>query len=107
MLFVSFAFISCKKSDFRHQSDFDKSYNKWVKFKETSGDSYRYTVSGRSLTGLGWQTVITVSEGKIVHRDFKYILPVRGWDGNIPAAEMEWTENENEINPRTPDLTGI
>ena len=98
LLFVSFAFTSCKKSDFRYQSDFEKSYKEWVKFKGASGNSYRYEVSGGSWVGLGWQTGITVSRGKIVLRDFKYILPVGGWDGNIPANEMEWTEIENEIN---------
>ncbi|MEO9209465.1 MAG: hypothetical protein ABI208_00110 [Ginsengibacter sp.] len=98
LLFVVFAFTSCKKSDFRYQSDFEKSYNEWVKFKGTSGNSYRYQVSGVSWSGMGWQTVITVGEGKVVQRYFKLSFPV-GWTGNIPDDDkVEWTENENQIN---------
>lgn len=103
LLFISLAFISCKKSDFRNQSDFEKSYNEWVKFKGTSGNSYRYTVSGGSWTGMGWQTVITVSEGNVVQRHFKLSFPV-GWTGNLPDDDkVEWTENENEINSHEPN----
>jgi len=97
LLFVSFAFTSCKKSDFRYQNDFEKSYKEWMSFKETSGNSYRYQVSGGSWTGIGWQTTITVREGKVVQRDFKYLIPDK-WQGNIPEDQKEWTENENEIN---------
>jgi hypothetical protein len=101
LLFVSFVFTSCKKSDFIHQSDFEKSYKEWLSFKKTSGNSYHYMVSGGSWTGMGWQTDITISEGKIVQRHFKLSFPV-GWTGSTPDAdEIEWTENENEINLHT------
>ncbi len=97
LLFIGAIFTSCKKSDINYEINFEKSYKEWLTFKETSGNSYRYVVSGGSWTDVGWQTIITVSDGKIIQRDFKLTLPV-GWAGNIPADEMEWTENENEIN---------
>jgi hypothetical protein len=97
-LFIGFLFASCKKSDFNYQSDFEKSYKEWIKFKGSSDNSYRYTVGGGSWVGLGWQTVITVNEGRVVQRYFKLSFPV-GWTGTVPNAnEIEWTENENEIN---------
>lgn len=103
LFFISLAFISCKKSDFRYQSDFEKSYNEWVKFKGVSGNSYQYQVSGVSWVGIGWQTDITVSKGKVVQRHFKLSFPV-GWTGSIPDDDkVEWTENENEINFHKPN----
>lgn len=100
LLFTGIIFTSCKKSNISHETSFEKSYKEWLSFKETSGNSYRYMVGGGSWTGLGWQTLITVNNGKIIKREFKYNLPV-GWQGNIPSDEMEWVENENEINSHT------
>lgn len=103
LLFITTLFVSCEKSDFNYQSNFEKSYKEWVKFKETSGNSYRYQISGGSWVGMGWQTDITVSEGKVVQRHFKLSFPV-GWTGSMPDADkMEWTENENEINSHEPN----
>jgi len=93
-------FISCKKENFENKKDLEKSYQQWLNFKTTSGNSYQYTVGGGSWTGIGWQTVITVNDGKVAKRDFKYILPA-DWNGNIPDDKKQWTENENEINSHT------
>ncbi|MEO6134832.1 MAG: hypothetical protein ABIP35_06745 [Ginsengibacter sp.] len=98
LLFIGAIFTSCKKSDINYEINFEKSYKEWLRLKETSVNSYRYVVSNGSWTGMGWQTTITVREGKVVQRDFKLSFPV-GWTGSIPGADkMEWTENENEIN---------
>ncbi|MEO8819763.1 MAG: hypothetical protein ABI267_07870 [Ginsengibacter sp.] len=98
LLCTSLAFTSCKKNDFSHQSDFEKSYNEWLKFKGTSANSYRYTVSGGSWSVIGWHTIITISEGEVVKRYYKLSFPA-GWTGTIPGDDTtEWTENENKIN---------
>lgn len=91
---------SCHKSDIRYENDFDKSYHQWLRFKDATGNSYRYKVVDGSWTGFGWQTVITVTKGKVTQRYFK-LTPPRDNTTVIPADKLEWTENENEINTHT------
>jgi len=95
LLFIGTLFASCDKSDMNYENSFEKSYDKWLSFKETSGNSYRYTVTGSTWVGPAWQTVITVTKGKITQRDFKF-TSTGGYD--VPQEALEWTENENEIN---------
>ena len=98
LLFMGTLSASCRKDDFRYQSDFENSFQKWLDFKEASGNSYRYRGSGGSWVGTGWETIITVSKGKVVQRYYKLSFPA-GWTGTIPGNdETEWTENESEIN---------
>ena len=97
LIFLFLAISSCKKSDLQYENEYDKSYKAWLSFKESSGNSYRYTVTGYSWTGISWQTTISVTNGKITRRAFKYTLPV-GSSVNIPPDALEWTEDENEIN---------
>ena len=93
LLAVGFIFYSCDKNDIEFKENFKDSKKVWLDFKKQSNDSYKYTTQGSSWTGNMWQTTITVSKGKIIKRDFKYI---RG--ENIPTNELEWTENERDIN---------
>ena len=97
---MSTLFIACHKSNISYENDFDKSYNEYLSFKKASGNSYRYMVIGASWTGFSWETMITVTDGKITQRYFKLTSP-RGYPANIPAGALEWTENENEINTHT------
>lgn len=96
LLLVSSLFFSCSSDDdLNHQNDFEKSQKAWLDFKESSNNSYKYVVYGGSVfTSYGWETTLTVSNGKIVQRDFKYT----GKTENIPSDKLEWTEKENEIN---------
>ena len=95
VLFISSLISSCESDDFDHQNDFENSHNAWLNFKESSNNSYKYLVLGGSVfTTYGWETTITVSNGIITQRDFKYTSEVE----NIPQDQLEWTENENEIN---------
>lgn len=96
LLLVSSLFFSCSSDDdLDHQNDFEKSQKEWLVFKESSDNSYKYVVYGGSVfTSYGWETTLTVSNGKIIQRDFKYT----GKTENIPADKLEWTEKENEIN---------
>jgi len=100
LLLMSTLFMSCHKSNINYEDDFDKSYKEWLSFKKASGNSYRYMVVEGSWTGFGWETIITVTDGKITQRYFK-LTPPGGNTANIPAGELEWTENGNEINTHT------
>jgi predicted ATP-binding protein involved in virulence len=95
-LLISTFIVSCSSNDdFNYQNDFENSQNAWFNFKESSNNSYKYVVSkGSVFTPYGWETTITVSNGVIIQRNFKYT----GNTEEIPDDELEWTENENEIN---------
>lgn len=97
MIFLALLFTGCKKEEISYKSDFEKSQTEWEKFKKTSGNSYQYSVERSSWVGMSFQTVITVNDGKVVQRKFKWIVP-KDWTPEIPAAQKEWTEGENEIN---------
>lgn len=96
LLFISSLIISCSSDDnLSYKDDFENSQTAWLNFKESSNNSYQYVVVGGSVfTTYVWQTTIRVSNGKIVSRNFKYL----GSPTNIPAEQLEWTENESEIN---------
>lgn len=100
LLLMSTMFVSCKKDKLSHEGDFEKSYREWQVFKEASGGSYRYMITSGSWVGYGTETIITVTSGKITGRSYKLILP-QGYPVSVPANEMAWTENENEINTHT------
>lgn len=83
----------CKKSNIEHESKFERSYESWLNFKAASGNNYRYEVSGATWAGSSWLTTITVREGKVVQRDFRYEVfndvrrPDGGW-ATIPLEEF-------------------
>ena len=89
MVFLS----GCEKSDIEHQSAFDRSYDAWLKFRESNGNNYRYEVSGATWAGSSWVTTITVQSGKVVQRDFRYEvfndirIPEGGW-ATVPLEEF-------------------
>ena len=94
---ISFLIFSCSNDDdINHQNDFENSQEAWLDFKASSNNSYKYVVSsGSILIPYGWETTITVSNGVIIERAFKY---TSGAEEFVPADQLEWTENENEIN---------
>ncbi|HEY5591568.1 MAG TPA: hypothetical protein VIK55_11185 [Paludibacter sp.] len=96
LLLIGTLFTSCEKSNLNYQNSFDSSYQEWLSFKQTSGNSYHYVVPGGSVFGPASQTDITVTNGKVTQRHFKYTT-LTGLE-NIPVEALEWTENENEIN---------
>lgn len=98
LVITSFLFSCSSDDDLNYQSDFIDSQNAWLHFKELSNNSYKYVVSGGSVfTTYGWETAITVSNGKIIQRQFAFT----GNPQNIPDGELEWIENEKEINSHT------
>lgn len=96
MLLIVSIFISCKKSDIEHTTDFDKSYKAWQAFKTSSNNSYTYTQQFGSWTGYSDETTITVKDGKVIGRS--YIAKMIKQPSNQPAVVEEWTEDINSLN---------
>lgn len=124
-LLATLLFGACEKSDIEHESTFERSYQTWLDFKAASGDSYRYEVSDATWAGSSWRTTITIREGKVVQRDFQYIvfnnnpMPDGGWEsasmadlldsfgftadefeeqeGHSLLESLRWTEHEGEL----------
>lgn len=90
------ALLSCNE-DMEFGSAYQKSYQAWLGFKDSSGNSYRYTVNGHSWVGVSWETRITVSDGHVTQREFRYTFIAPGSDVTIPEEELEWNENEDEL----------
>lgn len=118
-------FVGCEKSDIEYNKSFEQSYQAWLDFKAASGNNYRYEVSGATWAGSAWQTTITVREGKVVQRDFRYTrfnghwMPDGGWEsasmanlladfgftaeqfeeqaGATLLESLQWTETEAEL----------
>ena len=86
----------CKKEDFRYENDFDRSFARWVSFKEKTGNTYSYVVSNSSWVGTSWKTEITVTQGRVTQRSFKITFP-QGLN-NLPVESKEWVEKETELN---------
>jgi hypothetical protein len=95
--------FSCDKTDIDFENDFEKSRKAWKAFKKSSGNSYKYTVIFSSWTGTRSETIITIDNGMVVRREFKYIV-TQYLPENFPTEELKWIENKNEIN--THNYTG-
>lgn len=95
LLFVGSIFFSCEKGiDF--ENEYEKSYNVWLAFKASSGNSYSYKVTNSSWVGITWETIITVSNGNVIQREFK-LIPSTSYEGEIAEEDLAWIEYENEI----------
>lgn len=87
--------------DFNYQNEYENSLKSWLSFKETAGNSYQYTVAGGSVfASFGWETIITVTEGLILQREFK----LTGNPEDFPLAETSWVEYEGELGSHTVSL---
>jgi hypothetical protein len=97
LVLISSLISSCESDDSSDiNNDFETSSHALSDFKKTTNNSYKYIVTGASWTGPAWETTISVSNGKVVQRMFKY-TNIQGLGNNIPKEELEWTENGNEI----------
>lgn len=124
-LMVIVLFGSCEKGDIEHENSFDQSYKVWLSFKASKGNSYRYIVTGATWAGSSWSTTITVAQGKVVRRDFRYEtfndtrMPDNGWEsasiatllkgfgfttdefreqeGHTFLETLQWTEEEIDL----------
>lgn len=96
---------SCRKSDFAHEDRYKKSYQAWLRFKQSSGDSYQYVVRSSSWTGASSETVITVEAGVVVQR--KYELSVMDPDTHQPYSPEQWTEDADSVNTHSAGARGL
>lgn len=97
LLLLAAAVSSCQKNEIEYENDFEKSYKAWQRFKLVSNNSYRYTVTASTWVGASWQTTITVTNGEVTQRHFKYTF-LAGLVANIPEEAQEWVEDENSLN---------
>jgi hypothetical protein len=72
LVFTGILITSCDNSNLEQENNFDKSYQSWLSFKESSGNSYRYMVPGSTWAGSSWETTITVMDGKVIQRHYKF-----------------------------------
>ena len=99
LLSAACLFSACKKDSLEHAADYGMSYQQFQSFKKTTNNSYEYKVIKSSWAMYSWSTVITVSQGKVVKRSYKVML--HQGQPALPPDQMEWVENENEINSHT------
>lgn len=95
ILAVTALVSSCHSDDdLNYQSEFDTSRQTLSEFMQISGDSYQYVVSGGSVfTSYGWETTISVINGAVVERSFRFV----GNQEELPEEAVNWTENGDEI----------
>lgn len=96
ILGIIFLMAGCDKSDFEFENKYDKSYKSWLTFKNSVDNSYTYKVTTEMYWGLSTETIITVSNGVVIRREFK-LTPIEGLDIEIPEENLEWVETEGEI----------
>lgn len=94
LLFIGFVFTSCNKDDFEYEDKFKDSQKALNRFKEQTGNTYEYTTTGGTWVGYSWQTTITVYDGKVNRRSFKYTDYPKAIGTDI---ELEWTESVLEL----------
>ena len=96
ILLVGCLFNSCDSDDLEYQNKFETSLKIWLNFKEYSNNSYKYTVKNSSWIGFSWETTISVGNGIVIRRDFKY-TSTEGLPIDIKQDELQWTETNSEI----------
>ncbi|MBB4118690.1 hypothetical protein GGR32_000970 [Mesonia hippocampi] len=94
LLLSSFIF-ACAPTNINYQNEYDTSKKTWESFKKSTGNSYQYTVSNSSWTGITQQTTITVKKGKVIQREFKQSHP----QSSLKEIDnIAWIEKGKEIN---------
>jgi hypothetical protein len=94
LFLITASVLSSCESDLEFGSDYVKSYRTWLNFKESSGNAYAYTVSGSSWVGLAWETTLTISNGKVLQREFRFTQIA---DYPIADEDQEWIETGTEL----------
>jgi hypothetical protein len=94
-LLTGVLFTACDKDDRVYVGELQKSYQAWINFKASSGNSYRYTVISGSWTGSTSETIITVESGKLKRRS--YVLKTPQPNSNTLAVRESWDEDESTL----------
>lgn len=88
--------FSCKKdTELLYRGEFQESYQAWLDFKTSSGNSYQYVNFSSSWTGIQSRTTIIVDKGVVVGRS--YVL-IDNHTSSGPAIVEQWTEDRNTLN---------
>ena len=96
LILIGSLFNACGSDDLQYQDKFETSQKTWLKFKESSNNSYKYTVMVSSWSGFSWETTLTIENGIIVQRDFEY-TSTEAQSTDMQKDEHQWTETGSEI----------
>ncbi len=94
ILLITIFCASCSKNYIT--TSYDKSYDKWLLFKNSSHNSYTYTVDHGSVFGGYSATVFIIKNGLIVSRKFSTGRFKPDTDSLI--VQKTWTEDANSLN---------
>lgn len=97
VLIISIISACSSTKQLNFNSEYETSKSVWQTFKKNCNNSYKYTVTFNSWTGFGWDTEITVKNGIVVQRKFKYNSTEKGALNNIKESDLQWTETESKI----------
>jgi hypothetical protein len=93
--FVLIMMSSCKQD--ANTSKFEKSYNAWLQFKNSSQNYYRYSVMTSSWTGHNTETTLFILDGKVERRSYKATALDASSPPNVIVQE-EWIEEKGSLN---------
>ena len=96
LILVGSIFSSCDSNNLEYQNKFEISRTTWLNFKESTNNSYKFTITNSSWVGFSWETTLTIENGIIIQRDFEY-TSTEGLSTDIHQDELQWTEKEPEI----------
>ncbi|MFV0564271.1 MAG: hypothetical protein ACK5NB_00405 [Flavobacteriaceae bacterium] len=86
---------ACDSDDDNTSNAYETSKQVWLNFKAENSNTYQYTATESSWAGYGWETTLTVENGIVTERHFKYTqTPL---DHNLSEEELEWTETDDQI----------
>ncbi|BAV05916.1 hypothetical protein SAMN05421788_11712 [Filimonas lacunae] len=95
-LLIVLTLVSCKKESLAYRSEFDQSYQTWLRFKDSSHNSYQYLTVTSSVFGFGSETLVTVQAGKVTGRSYTSKQYANDGTGNSTVL-IQWTEDESSL----------
>lgn len=104
-IIILISVTGCKKDNIANESEFNKSYNAWLSFKDTSHNTYLYTTTFGSWTGYGAETKTGVVNGKVAWRDFVSTQLKRNGTSQIDTIK-QWHEDADHLNTHSSDAAG-
>lgn len=90
-LLLSLSVFSCKNSDLEYSNQFEDSFDKFIKFKNESNNSYQYQTSIATMDHTS-TTTISVINGKVIKREHL----VKVFNGFVSKSQTGWTDQEIE-----------
>lgn len=101
-LIILIAFTGCKKDNSISLTDYNKSYNAWLKYKNNAGNSYTYTNSWGSWAGFGAELKTNVQNGVVISRDYFSYRYDQVTKSNTTLKQ--WHEDAAHINTHPDDV---